>query len=292
MKSCTQSLHSKIANDALYYIYNYIDSDINIDTLAQELMVSRFHLQRVFKEQMGMNIYESIKSIRLQKAASLLLTNSGSTITEVANMCGYSSQTSFIRVFKERFSMTPTTWRKGGFKRYTSQVISSSATASISQANFEALEPAIVKQPEIKAYYIRHKGYSKKVKQVWQKLQAWVYTNNVEEYDSIGLYHDNPIVTPLHSCYYVASIAPKVIKENFETRLPFFTIPSGIFAKFDVSGKYGDILKLIEWAYQEWLPQSGYEATTLPSYSIFKKNHFLEEDEKFIAQYYLPIRLR
>ncbi|HHH20989.1 MAG TPA: AraC family transcriptional regulator, partial [Nitratifractor sp.] len=54
----------------------------------------------------------------------------------------------------------------------------------------------------------------------------------------------------------------------------------------------GDILKLIEWAYQEWLPQSGYEATTLPSYSIFKKNHFLEEDEKFIAQYYLPIRLR
>ncbi|SFV90668.1 Transcriptional regulator, AraC family [hydrothermal vent metagenome] len=291
MKSTTQTHHAKLANDALYYIYRYIDTDINIDTLAQALEVSRFHLQRLFKAQMGQNIYEAIKSIRLQKAASLLLTNQGSTITQIANMCGYSSQTSFIRVFRERFGMTPTQWRKGGYSAYAKSIIESSPFASASQANFEHLEPVIVKQPDIKAYYIRHQGYSPKVKQIWQKLRAWLYTNEIENYTSIGIYHDNPIVTPLASCYYIAAISVEGDKDLSHTSLPSFVIPSGIYAKFDVSGKYGDILRLIQWAYQIWLPSSGYETSTLPSYTVFEKNHFLEEDESFEVAYYLPVQL-
>ena len=291
MKSTTQAQHAKLANDTLYYIYRYIDTDINIDELCNHLGVSRFHLQRLFKAQMGVNIYEMIKSIRLQKAASLLITNQGSTITQVANMCGYSSQTSFIRVFKTRFAMTPTQWRKGGHKQYAQSIIESSDWAFASVATYEALEPSIVKQPEIRAYYIRHKGYSPKVKQIWQKLRAWLYTNEIENYTSIGIYHDNPIVTPLEACYYIAAISVEDNTPLEQTSLPAFVIPKGIYAKFEVQGKYGDILKLIQWAYQEWLPQSGYEATTLPSYTIFKKNHFLSVDERFDVAYYLPVRL-
>jgi AraC family transcriptional regulator len=290
MKKTTQSLHCQLANDALYYIYQYIESDINIDTLCRELKISRFHLQRLFKEQMGRNIYETIKSIRLQKASSLLITNKDSTITEIANMCGYSSQTSFIRVFKERFNMTPTAWKKDGYKLYTNQILSTSPTASLSSVDFKYLEAEIVKQPEIKAYYIRHRGYSKEIKKIWQKLQAWIYTHNLTNYQSIGIYHDNPVVTPLEECYYIAAISTK--KEPKDTSLPSFTIPSSIYAKFEVKGKYGEILKLIQWAYHEWLPSSGYETSTLPSYTLFHKNHFLEQDEYFEVEYFLPIRLK
>ncbi len=102
-KKQTNLKHSKLANDLLNYINDHIETDINIDALAYELEVNKHHLHKVFKEQMGSNIYETIKSIRLQKASNLLITNKYSTITEVANMCGYSSQTSFIRAFKSRF---------------------------------------------------------------------------------------------------------------------------------------------------------------------------------------------
>ena len=292
MKSTTQAQHAKLANDALYYIYRYIDTNINIDELCKHLGVSRFHLQRLFKAQMSVNIYEMIKSIRLQKAASLLITNQGSTITQVATICGYSSQTSFMRVFKARFAMTPTQWRRGGYKQYTQNIIDSSDSASVSVATYEELEPSIVKQPEIQAYYIRHKGYSPKVKQVWQKLRAWLFTNEIKNYTSIGIYHDNPIVTPLDRCYYIAAISVEEDVFLKNTSLPSFVIPKGIYAKFQVEGKYGDILKLIQWAYQEWLPKSGYETTTLPSYTTFKKNHFLSEDEYFEIAYYLPVKLR
>ncbi len=72
---------------------------------------------------MGTNIYETIKSIRLQKASNLLITNQHSTITNIANMCGYSSQTSFIRAFKSRFNQTPKIWRNGGYKEYSNKII-------------------------------------------------------------------------------------------------------------------------------------------------------------------------
>ena len=238
-----------------------------------------------------MNLYAMIKSIRLQKASNLLLTNRGSTISEVAGICGYSSQTSFIRVFRSRFAMTPTVWRAGGYRDYADAIVESSPSASRSVADFEGLEAVIVKQPAITAYYIRHKGYSPKVKQIWQKLEAWRYTHDICNYQSIGIYHDNPIVTPLEECHYIAamSIAEKQIPR--ETSLPSFRIPEGLYAKFDVQGHYGDILKLIQWVYHIWLPQSGYETNTSPSYTLFRKNHFLEEDERFDVAYYLPIRL-
>jgi len=291
MKKKTNLEHSQIANNMMYYIYKHIETNINIDELSLELKVSKFHLHRLFKEQIGSNIYESIKSIRLQKASSLLITNTSSTITEIANMCGYSSQTSFIRAFKNRFNMTPKCWRIGGHKNYSNEILKSSSTASISTADYSNLDPNIIKTKAKKAYYIRHRGYNKKIRQTWQKMMAWVYTNEIEEYQQIGIYHDNPIITPLEECFYISAILLKEEKDLTSTSLPSFEIPAGIYATFEVNGKYGDILKLIQWAYHEWLPQSGFETTTHPSYTVLHKNHFLEQDGEFRISYYLPVRL-
>jgi len=258
-KKQTLLTHSKIANDIMNYINEHIDTDINIDQLAFDFNISKFHLHRIFKEQMGTNIYETIKSIRLQKASNLLITNRYSTITEIASMCGYSSQTSFLRAFQQRFNQTPILWRNGGYKEYSNKILSSSQTASISQADFSYLNPKIVKTKSKRAYYIRQKGYNSNAIQTWQKLLAWVYTNNITQYEQIGIYHDNPIITPLDSCYYVACIVPKDNNKLSNTNLPYFDIYEGICATFEVEGKYGDILKLIQWVYHHWLPNSGFK---------------------------------
>ena len=291
MKKDTMQIHSQIANSVMYYIYQHIDTNISVNELAKMHSISKFHFHRIFKEQMGTNIYETIKSIRLQKAANLLLTNSSSTITEIAKQCGYSSHTSFIRVFKERFLVSPKIWRNGGYKNYSDQIVSSSQKASLSKADFSYLTPEIVRTDEQIAYYVRHKGYSYEVKKSWQKLQAWVYTNNIKEYKEVGIYHDNPIVTPLKECYYIAAVVPKTLQKFSNSSLSSFAIPSGLYATFDVDGKYGDILKLIQWAYHEWLPKSGFETTTQPSYTEFYINHFLSQEGKFRVKYFLPIQL-
>ena len=123
MKRETIDKRTKIANDIMFYIYTHIDTNIDIDELSSDLDVSKFHMHRIFKESFGKNIYESIKNIRLQKASNLLITNKHATISSIALACGYSSQTSFAKVFKQRFEMTPKEWKNGGYKIYSRQIL-------------------------------------------------------------------------------------------------------------------------------------------------------------------------
>ncbi len=289
MKRITLEKNTNIANDIMYYIYTHIDTDIYLDDLATRFSINKFYMHKIFKEIFGRNIYETIKSIRLQKASTLLLTNHYSTISDIASLCGYSSQTSFIRAFKKRFSMTPTAWRKGGDRVYSKELLFSSPYASISTASFKALIPEIVKMPSMRAYYIRHRGYEENIRTTWQKIQAWIFSHDIESYTLISLFHDNPAVTPLSECQHVACLVLNEDDEVGDSRLPLLTISKGVYAKFDIQGKRGDLLRFIHWVYHEWLPKSDYETTTKPPYAIYKKNHHLSEDGAFDMSFYLSI---
>lgn len=289
MKKETLQKKVKIANDIMFYIYTHIDTHIDMDELSEDLNINKFYMHKIFKEVFEKNIYESIKSIRLQKASNLLLTNKYSTISEVANQCGYSSQTSFIRVFKERFLMTPKEWRRGGYKLYSLSILRQSRKALESTASFDHLEPEIVKMPQMKSYYIRHKGYTPQIKQTWQKLQTLILNNNLKEYTQIALFHDNPTITPLDECQYVACIVSDE-KNKIGDRLPKFNISDGVYAKFDLQGEKGDFLKFVHWVYHEWLPKSEYETTTKPPYVIYKKNNYLSSDNLFDMSFYLSVK--
>jgi AraC family transcriptional regulator len=290
MRKETLQKHTKIANDVLYYIYTHIETHIDLEELSRDLGVSKFHMHRIFKEVFGMNIYESIKSIRLQKASSLLLTNKYSTISEVAAQCGYSSHSSFIKAFKSRFGKSPKRWREGGYKTYSDRLLRQSGIEAGRAEAFEGMEPVIEKRPEMQSYYIRHKGYDTAIKQTWQKLQTWVLNNGLSDYQQIALFHDNPTVTPLDECRYIACIVTGE-KEHIESdRLPKFKISGGIYARFDLQGKHEDFLRFIHWVYHVWLPRSEYETTTKPSYAVYRKNNFLSDDGTFDLSFYISIR--
>jgi len=289
MKKETLKKRTNIANNIMYYIYTHIDTHIDIEELSIDLNVSKFHMHRIFKDAFGKNIYESIKSIRLQKASNLLLTNKYSTISNIANTCGYSSQSSFIKTFKERFEQTPKQWRTGGYKKYSNEILKQSQKAMNSTADFSNIRPEIVKMPARKSFYIRNKGYNVNITKTWQKLYTWVLSNDIKSYKQIALFHDNPTITPLSECQYIACIVPDESEDIKSDRLPTFNIAEGIYAKFDLQGKKGDVLKFIHWVYHEWFPNSEYENTTKPSYTEYKKNNYLNEGDEFDISFYVSI---
>ena len=289
MKRETYFKKIRLANDLMFYIYTHIETDINMDELAKSMHIDKFYLHKIFKEIFGRNIYESIKSIRLQKASNLLLTNTHTNISQIANACGYSSQTSFIRAFKERFGMTPNVWRKGGYIAFTNALIENYKISQETLKSFENIEPIIVKQPALDAYYIRDRGYTEDIKRSWQKLQTLIYTHDLSDYQLISLFHDNPAITPLLECHHVSAI--KLDKEVQNINLPRFKIAGGVYAIFKIEGVKADLLRFIQWVYHDWLPQSGYETTTKPPYAVYHKNHHLSDDHRFEMDFYLSITL-
>ena len=82
------------------------DPDLNVETLAERMHMSRSTLYRKIKEISGANPNELINLVRLKKAAELLRTRKYK-VYEVADMVGYSSATSFGRNFKKQFDLSP-----------------------------------------------------------------------------------------------------------------------------------------------------------------------------------------
>lgn len=79
--------------------------------LAKNLSVSPRQLHRIMKKAYGMNYREKLKQIRMEIAFDFLA-NTDKSISEIAEILGYSSATNFSAFFKRECGKTPSQIRK------------------------------------------------------------------------------------------------------------------------------------------------------------------------------------
>ncbi len=283
MKKDTKILRNDIVNNTYYYIYKNIQDIISLDELAFINHVSKYHYHRIIKEETGFTLFEIITQERIKKASNLLITNKYSTISEIANNCGYISHSSFIKAFKNRYHCTPSKWRNGEYKKYSKELLKEFPC----KKDFSNTRPEIKICKAIKCAYIRHKGYNKSIKNTWEKLNAIAYEHNLIKYNELAIFHDNPAITKLEKCSYVAAIT---VEKKFNI-ISTLEIPESLCAVFNLKGIYGDALNFIRYIYHYWLPNSGYEAKTIPAFAIYKENIFTSSKKEFDIDFYIPIRV-
>lgn len=98
-------------NAALEYIdMNYTD-EISLEYLADQIGFSKFHFSRLFKQYTNYNFSDYLCLRRVQ-AAEQLLEDPAYSITEVALNSGFSSISTFNRIFKQKKGITPSEYRK------------------------------------------------------------------------------------------------------------------------------------------------------------------------------------
>ena len=64
------------------------------------------YLQRLFKAETGMSIYQYVSKLRMD-AAITLLGASNYNINEIAEYVGYNDRKRFTEIFKKRFGVSP-----------------------------------------------------------------------------------------------------------------------------------------------------------------------------------------
>ena len=82
-----------------------------IEQLAQDVGLSATALKTCFKGVYGSSVYAYQKEYRLQLAQKLL-TETDSTIAEIAHQIGYENPNKFSSAFRQSLGMTPTKYRK------------------------------------------------------------------------------------------------------------------------------------------------------------------------------------
>ena len=85
---------------------NLADENFNVKILAEQLNMSQPTLYRKIKQRSELAAIDIIRSIRMSKAASLIMENRYS-IQEIAEMVGYSDTRTLRKHFTEQFGVSP-----------------------------------------------------------------------------------------------------------------------------------------------------------------------------------------
>jgi AraC-like DNA-binding protein len=98
---------------ALEFIEEHFSDPISIEDIVSHSQVSRRHFFRLFEQAVGVSPMEYLKKLRLQKAASMLLTTNAS-VTQIAFACGFNDSNYFSSLYHKEFGMSPTHFKKDG----------------------------------------------------------------------------------------------------------------------------------------------------------------------------------
>ena len=77
-----------------------------LEEIGRRVGCSHFHLSRIFSEEMGCGIFQYLRDLRLEWAASLLAEGE-MKITQIALEVGYASPSHFTTAFREKFGCCP-----------------------------------------------------------------------------------------------------------------------------------------------------------------------------------------
>lgn len=103
-------------DDVIYQLVKYVAKNfrekITLENMAIDLGVSKYVLSRLFAKTFSCNFAGYVNGIRLNYVIAML-ENTNASITVICNECGFESQRTFNRVFRERYRMTPREYRRG-----------------------------------------------------------------------------------------------------------------------------------------------------------------------------------
>lgn len=99
----------------VYLAKEFIDcqyhTKFTLDQVASACCMSVNHLLRTFKQVFGLSPHQYLIDIRLQRAKYILQIEDKS-VKDIVNQVGFESTSSFIKVFREKFNVTPLQYRK------------------------------------------------------------------------------------------------------------------------------------------------------------------------------------
>lgn len=94
-----------------YIKENYSDYDVSVEKLCSELHVSPTYFSTIFKRETEMNFVNYLTTVRLEQAVKLLNTTDDKTYM-IADKVGYPEANYFSYVFKKKFGVSPSKYRK------------------------------------------------------------------------------------------------------------------------------------------------------------------------------------
>jgi AraC family transcriptional regulator len=256
MKNVNPEKHLSVINQIAQYIYDNVEETISLDLLAIQFSVSKYHLNRLFFAQIGMNLGEFIQRRRMELAYELIYSSDISVI-DASIKVGYESPASFSRAFKKLFGVEP--------NRVKLKQTPPFALASlIKKPNRERIEGKIIDLPEQYLLGLYGKGfqeqsYFKVAQELYREVAKKLGLSSgfdFKQHHLIGISLESPWRTEQTESKFFAGVKLDEHIEVSESGLESHVLSAGRWARFEHKGAYNTMWQTILSIYANWIEQS------------------------------------
>lgn len=257
-------------NQAINYIENNLEGDIDYNEAAKIACCSTFHFQRMFSYIAGVTLGEYIRRRRMTKAA-FDLQNSSIKILDLAARYSYDSPTSFSRAFQNIHDITPVSARKMGvkLKSYPKLIF------NLSVKGEEELQYRIEEKGEIHIVGIRKRLETDMEKNFLTIPRFWKETKEsgvaqqickIMNQDPKGILGVSSYESKKDYYYYIAAATDS----HALSGMIEYKIPAATWVIFECTGNFKEnVQEIYKRFYTEWLPFSGYEYAETEDIEIY-----------------------
>jgi AraC family transcriptional regulator len=110
----SQSNTNRLMHSAVHSAKNYMElhfaEPLTIADISAVVNLSQYHFSRLFRSETGLSLHGYLLDLRMNHAKELL-SETNTSVEEVAQQCGFSSTSHFIRAFKHEMNITPARFR-------------------------------------------------------------------------------------------------------------------------------------------------------------------------------------
>ncbi|MDV2884772.1 AraC family transcriptional regulator [Alkalihalophilus pseudofirmus] len=266
----------KRMNDAIDYIENRLNDELEPQELEKITGTSIYHFRRMFSYLSGMTLGTYIRNRRLSMAMAELLRENVS-VTETAFKYGYDSVDGFTRAFKEWAGFTPSEVKKHesyklqAFPKLSFQLtIQGGIKMEYKIVNKNAFKIAGVK----KRVPIQFEGVNKEIEKLAESITNKQYEKmnelkNMDPYQVMNASYKFDEGRSEEKGYLEHMIGVPTTKEGPYDDLELLEVASNTWAIFSSKGRFPKTMQ-DTWAKiaSEWLPSSNYELVDAPELSF------------------------
>jgi AraC family transcriptional regulator len=240
------------------WLADHLDETVDLTRLADVACLSPYHFHRVYRAVQGETVTETVRRLRLHRAAVELITGE-LPMRRIARRAGYGSQEAFTRAFKTAYGATPGRYRASFVPMPTSNRTEDAMEMTTSY------QVTIREQPPIRVAALPHRGNYSAIGSTFERLSAIAAGQGLlgPNTRSFGIYYDDPKTSPDQ----LRADACVTVPDEWTPQggLELREIRGGRYAVVLHVGPYAELERPYSWLYGTWLPQSGEEPAHAPS---------------------------
>jgi AraC family transcriptional regulator len=232
------------------YLWANLDAPLDLDRLAEVACFSPYHFHRLYRGITGETVAETVRRLRLHRAAGALLA-SDRPITAIAATAGYGGQAAFTRAFAAHYGAAP------GFYRQSA--------ASPARLEETMVPVEILHLPAQTCLALAHVGPEQHIDKAFETLALHAAPRGLmtEAARFFAVYYDDPTRVPAEALRAHACLT--VPRETLaEPPLENLTLGGQRYAVARFVGPYAELERAYHWLYSTWFPTQGIEPGDAP----------------------------